>query len=280
MELAESGAANVLLPFCRQPSSNRQAIERGLKINTLIFPDPCVSMGANASITLRIWGKIDIVESEQCFCDEKMALAQEKMGHTRHFQCAAVRAVLEIGAVRRDEQMRAEKARLFAAQRPRDVGGLRFNSLQDNPVRQKNCEPPMKRGRFGFVLVNLDLNLAGLNVDVIELPAPGKYRPRIKLGCDTASADRFHRLLSVDRLKTFALRGQGAGPPNSRILPVRKLQAFRGFIFHGLTKGIAFDVMREQRTKKQRHAGCGRDRQKNRNRSDADQQFSSQDGKR
>src|SRR5438477_7809646 len=109
MELAEGDAVKMLLPFRGQPPLNRQAFERGLKIDTFIFPDPCVSMGANASITLRIWGKVDIVESEQCFCDEKMGLAQVKIGHNRHFQCAAVRAVLEIGAVRCDEQARTEK---------------------------------------------------------------------------------------------------------------------------------------------------------------------------
>src|SRR5260370_17190482 len=99
MELAESAAAKVLLPFCGQPSSNRQAFERGLKIDTFIFPDPCVSMAAHASITLRVWGKIDIVESEQRFCDEKMGLAQVKIGHNRHFQFTAFRAVLKIGTV-------------------------------------------------------------------------------------------------------------------------------------------------------------------------------------
>jgi hypothetical protein len=57
------------------------------------------------------------------------------------------------------------------------------------------------------------------------------------------------------------------------------MQTFRGFIFHGLTKGIALDVMREQRTKKQSHAGCGGDHEENRNRSSVNQQFSSQGGK-
>src|SRR4029077_7717317 len=120
----------------------------------------------------------------------------------------------------------------------------------------------------------------GLNVHVIQFPAPDKYRPRIKRGCDTASADRFHRLLSVGRLKTFALRGQGAGPPNSRVSSAGEMQTFRGFIFHGLTKGVALDVMREQRTKEQSHAGCGGDHEEDRNRSSVDQQFSSQDGKK
>src|SRR5438477_11007502 len=98
MELAEGDAVKMLLPFRGQPPSNRQALEGGLKIDTLIFTDPCISMGANASIALRIWGKIDIVESEQCFRVETLRAAQVKLGHNRHFQCDAMRAVLAIGA--------------------------------------------------------------------------------------------------------------------------------------------------------------------------------------
>src|SRR5438105_12914915 len=141
MELAESDAVKMILPFRRQPPSNRQALEGGLKIDTLIFTDPCISMGADASIALRIWGKIDIVESEQCPRDEKMRAAQVKLGHNRHFQCAAVCAVLEIGTVRRNQQARAEKARLLATQRPGYVGRIRLDPFQNDPVRQENCEP-------------------------------------------------------------------------------------------------------------------------------------------
>ena len=141
MELAEGDAVKMLLPFCGQPPLNRQAFEGGLKIDTFVFPDPCISMGAKASITLRIWGKIDIVESEQCFRDEKMRAAQVKLGHNRHFQRAVVRAVFEIGTVRRDQQARTEKSGALAAQSPNHVGRIRFNSLQNNPVRQEDCEP-------------------------------------------------------------------------------------------------------------------------------------------
>src|SRR4029077_17633062 len=97
------------LPSRGHPGPKRQALECGLKIDTFIFTDPSVSMAANASIALRIWGKIDIVESKQCSRDEKMRAAQVKLGHNRHFQCAAVRAVFEIGTVRRDEQAGTEK---------------------------------------------------------------------------------------------------------------------------------------------------------------------------
>src|SRR5438067_859918 len=141
MELAEGGAVKMLLPFRGQPGPNWHALERGSEIDTSIFTDPGVSMAANVSIALRIWGKIDIVESEQCSRDKKTRAPQVKLGHNRHFQCAAVRAVFEIGTVRRNQQARAKKARLLATQRPGYVGRLRFNSFQNDPVRQENCKP-------------------------------------------------------------------------------------------------------------------------------------------
>src|SRR5260370_4086124 len=152
MELAESGAVKMLLPFRGQPGPNCQALERGSEIDTFIFTDAGVSMAADASIALRIWGKIDIVESEQCFRDKKTRAAQVKLGHNRHFQCAAVRAVFEIGTVLRNEQARTEKARLLATQRPGHVSSIRLDPFQNDPVRQKNCEPPIQRNRLGFVL--------------------------------------------------------------------------------------------------------------------------------
>src|SRR5205814_5502398 len=135
MELAEGGAVKMLLPFRGQPGPNWQALERGSEIDTFIFTDPGVSMAADASIALRIWGKIDIVESEQCPRDEKMRATQVKLGHNRHFQCAAVRAVLEIGTVRRNQQARAEKTRLLATQGPGYVGRIGLDPLQNDTVR-------------------------------------------------------------------------------------------------------------------------------------------------
>src|SRR5260370_22325346 len=152
MELAQGGDVKMLLPFCGQPGPNWQTLERGSDIHTFIFTDPRVSMAANTSIALRILGEIDIVESEQCSRDKKTRAAQVKLGHNRHFQCAAVRAVFEIGTVRRNEQARTEKARLLATQRPGHVSSIRLDPFQNDPVRQKNCEPPIQRNRLGFVL--------------------------------------------------------------------------------------------------------------------------------
>ena len=118
------------------------------------------------------------------------------------------------------------------------------------------------------MLVNLDLDVPGLNVQVIQLPVPDEYCPWIEPGGDTASVDRFHCLLPVGCLETFALRRQSAGPPNSRILSTGKMQTFRGFIFHAPTKGVALDVVSENRAKKQRYAAAGCDHEKNRNRRD------------
>ncbi len=46
------------------------------------------------------------------------------------------------------------------------------------------------------------------------------------------------------------------------------MQTFRGFIFHAPTKGVALDVVSEDRAKKQRYAAAGCDHEKNRNRRD------------
>jgi len=55
-------------------------------------------------------------------------------------------------------------------------------------------------------MVNLDLDVTGLNVHVIELPLSHKYAPWIEPGCDAVSIERFQGSLSIARLETFALR--------------------------------------------------------------------------
>src|SRR5438094_9874743 len=57
------------------------------------------------------------------------------------------------------------------------------------------------------------------------------------------------------------------------------MQAFRRFLFHGHAKRVAFDVMSAQRAEKNDRSGCDSEDDKNRNRSSADQCFSSQVGK-
>ena len=103
---------------------------------------------------------------------------------------------------------------------------------------------------------------------VTEPPLPHKYAARVEPGGDATRVDRFHCFLPVGCLETFALRRQRAGPPNSRILSTGKMQTFRGFIFHAPTKGVALDVVSENRAKKQRYAAAGCDHEKNRNRRD------------
>jgi hypothetical protein len=48
--------------------------------------------------------------------------AKIEIGNRRHFQSAACRNVIEIPAVRRDQQLGSEEARLFAAKSPGDIG--------------------------------------------------------------------------------------------------------------------------------------------------------------
>src|SRR5207247_10750164 len=118
------------------------------------------------------------------------------------------------------------------------------------------------------------------NMYVTEPPLPHKYAARVEPGGDATRVDRFHCFLPVGCLETFALRRQRAGPPNSRILSTGKMQTFRGFIFHAPTKGVAFDVVSQQRAKKNGQPTHGCDKEQNRNRSSVDQQFSLQYGKK
>src|SRR4029453_9452980 len=110
-----------------------------------------------------------------------------QVGNRRHFQFAACRKVIEIPAVRRDEQLGSKEAPSFAAKSPRDVGLLRLNLLQVNSVRQKNCEPRLRLHWFWMSFVNLDLHIAGLHVHTIKSPLPYKRAPGVEFGSDAVS---------------------------------------------------------------------------------------------
>src|SRR5215831_8808932 len=116
-----------------------------------------------------------------------MCPAKLEIGNERHFQSAACCDVLEIAAVRRDEQLAPEEARLFAAKMPRDVGLLGLNLIQINSVRQKNCEPRLGWHCFRIRFVDLNLDLAGLHPHITQSPLPQKHAPRIEFGTDAVS---------------------------------------------------------------------------------------------
>ena len=162
----------------------------------------------DASVARFIWREIDIVNSEQRTSDEKMGAAQIEARQECHLQRAPSRAIFEVWAVRRDEQLRAEKARWLTTESPDHIRMLGFNPLQKHPVRQKNRKPRLGLDCFGVRLVNLDFNVARSNVYVAEPPLPHKHAPWIKPGADTVSIERFQCSLSIARLEIFALRRQ------------------------------------------------------------------------
>ena len=118
-----------------------------------------------------------------------MCATQIEIGNRDHLQPAAGGEVLEVPPVRRDEQMRAEEARLLAAKSPRDVDLFGLNFLQVNSVRQKNCEPRFWADCFWMSFVNLDLHVARLRVHLGKPPLSQKHAPRIEPGGDIISVD-------------------------------------------------------------------------------------------
>src|SRR4029077_4859089 len=121
--------------------------------------------------------EIEILKSQKRFRDQNVCAAKIEIGSRRHFQSAACRNVLEIPAVRGDEQLSSEEARSFVAKAPGDVGLFRFDLLQVNSVRQKNCEPRLWSHWFRMSFVNLDLDVARLHTHIGEAPLPQKHAP-------------------------------------------------------------------------------------------------------
>ena len=118
-----------------------------------------------------------------------MRAPQIEIGKQSHLQFSARGKVFEIGTVRRNQQLRAEKSGPIAAKSPGYVGLRRFNPLQIHPVWQKNCEPGLGCDCFRVCFVNLDLDFARLHVHVGEPPLPNEDAQRIK-GCrDAASVE-------------------------------------------------------------------------------------------
>src|SRR4029077_4438641 len=121
--------------------------------------------------------------------DQDVCAAKIEIGNRRHFQSTARRNVLKIPAVRRDEQLRSEKARSLTAKAPGDVGLFRFDFLEVNSVRQKNCEPRLDWHCFRIRFVYLNLNVARLHTHIGEAPLPQKHAPGIEFGGDTVSIE-------------------------------------------------------------------------------------------
>jgi len=79
--------------------------------------------------------------------------------------------------VRRDGEARAEESAFLAPKTPGHVGWIRFDMPKINALREKNVEPGFGRARLWFGRVGLDFDIARIDMDVVELPAPDEYSP-------------------------------------------------------------------------------------------------------
>src|SRR5262249_21639333 len=122
---------------------------------------------------------------------------------SRHFQSAACRDVIEIPAIRRDEELSSKEACSFTVKAPGYIGVFRFDLLQINSIRQKNREPRLRSHWFRMNFVNLDLDVASLHVHVGEAPLSQEHAPRIEFGGNAVSIERLHRLSSIIRAETL-----------------------------------------------------------------------------
>ena len=75
-----------------------------------------------------------------------------------------------------------------------------------------------------------------LHAHVAEPPLPHKDAPRIKRCHDATNIERLHRLLSIPRFITLALRCECTGASDRRVAALTEMQAFSCLGFHRLTK--------------------------------------------
>src|SRR2546421_6333409 len=96
------------------------------------------------------------------------------MGKERALHRPAGRAIFEIAAMRRDEQTSAEKPAFLVSESPGHVRWLGPDFAEINPIRQKDMIPGLARRGFRLGFVGLNLNLASVDVDFVQLPTPQK----------------------------------------------------------------------------------------------------------
>jgi hypothetical protein len=212
-----------------------------------------------------------MVKRKQHFCDEEIGATQVKLGKQPHLQFATTCSVIEVPAVRGDEQLRAEKTRVLTTEPPRYIGMFRLNLFYVYAVRQKRREPRLRRNLFRLCFVDLDFDLAGFNVNIAEPPLTHKHAQQIKPGSDSVNIDESQSSLAIACLEVFHLCRQRAGSLDCGIMTAWKMQTAGGFVFHGNAKRVAFYVMRGQGTEKHDRPSHSNDSDENRNRCGANQ---------
>ena len=168
---------------------NGDAIKVRFHINSLIHANARMSLGVDGLTAVCIGREIDVVNRQQRFCDKDVRMAKIEIWNQCHLQSATGGRILEIEAVRRDNQLRTEKPCSLTAKLPGDIRTLRFDMLQEDPVRQKNRKPRFWLNRFRMCLVNLNCDLARFNTDVAEPPLTHKHAPWIEPGRDAVGIE-------------------------------------------------------------------------------------------
>src|SRR6266487_807541 len=122
MNAAESGAVQMLFPFFWEPSAYRHALEIRAKVDTSLFSDTGYSLTVNISFTSFVRCQVNIMKRKCRFCDENVCAMQVKLRKQRHLQFAASCCVIEVSAVRSDQELGSKETRALTAESPCHIG--------------------------------------------------------------------------------------------------------------------------------------------------------------
>src|SRR2546430_4918129 len=112
-----------------------------------------------------------------------------------------------------------------------------------NALREENVEPGFGRARLWFGRVGLDFDIARIDMNVVELPAPDEYSPWIKPGRDATRIDRAERLAAVISLKAVRCGGEKILSMDRRLISRWVMQPLCRFFFPFGTKFITLPVV-------------------------------------
>src|SRR5437660_11151458 len=104
-------------PFIREPAAYRHAVEIRIKLDAPVLSDTCCSFTANVSFTSFVRCQVNIMKRKRCFCDEDIDATQIKLWKQRDLQVATSCYVIEVAAVRRNEQSRSKETRTLPPNR-------------------------------------------------------------------------------------------------------------------------------------------------------------------
>src|SRR5947199_6974670 len=103
-----------------------------------------------------------------------MRVLQREIGNESALHRAPGRAILEIAGMRRDEETRAEESAFLVSESPGHIRWVGPHSVEINPIGQKDVIPRLARRGLRVRFVDLNSNLASVDVDFVQLPTPQK----------------------------------------------------------------------------------------------------------